>query len=243
MTASGGVPASGGTLEAGAAGSSGAGGEVQPPEHGGAGGISGAAGSTGSGTVPSGWTCEAFNYLDGYCDCGCGAIDADCAASTSDVCDYCLTAFGSCGYWGCANIDPDNNAVCTAQGAPAEWLCPERAYGNGECDCGCGVLDVDCPSSSKGDCEACGDQDGSCSDEFCANIHPTDNAICFELPSEWTCRPFWYSDDKCDCGCGAYDEFGCKGHESSRCDFCDDEGACSQSCEDVDPDQNWLCQE
>jgi len=59
---------------------------------------------------PPEWVCPAefFGTSDG-CDCGCGALDPDCADATVESCDFCMAP-------GCANdcseIDPTNNAVC-----------------------------------------------------------------------------------------------------------------------------------
>lgn len=36
---------------------------------------------------PEEWTCEAAQFADGTCDCGCGAVDDDCPSSNADVCE------------------------------------------------------------------------------------------------------------------------------------------------------------
>lgn len=59
---------------------------------------------------PREWVCPAgyYGFGDG-CDCGCGALDPDCADMTVESCDYCQAP-------GCAttcdDIDPLDNAVC-----------------------------------------------------------------------------------------------------------------------------------
>jgi len=63
---------------------------------------------------PPEWSCRSSYYgaMDG-CDCGCGAVDPDCADATASSCDFCRV-WGSCGTDACpANIDPANNAVCS----------------------------------------------------------------------------------------------------------------------------------
>ncbi|MBU1239157.1 hypothetical protein KKF84_17305 [Myxococcota bacterium] len=39
--------------------------------------------------VPTGWICPGAWYGDTACDCGCGALDSDCADSADTSCDYC----------------------------------------------------------------------------------------------------------------------------------------------------------
>jgi hypothetical protein len=66
--------------------------------------------------LPAAWTCDAEYFGDGYCDCGCGAADLDCAGDmTITACDYCNGAL----YGGCNSsetcpgiINATNNAVC-----------------------------------------------------------------------------------------------------------------------------------
>lgn len=56
------------------------------------------------------WTCTPAWYGDGYCDCGCGAVDADCPDALGDTCVYCPEE--SCASLYCEEVDPANNAVC-----------------------------------------------------------------------------------------------------------------------------------
>lgn len=137
--------------------------------------------------VPPEWTCADGYYgtADG-CDCGCGALDPDCADATVGSCAYCGDA-GSCATGGCpANIDPAQNWLCSGDPGggggdppPAEWTCPAGYYGTGDgCDCGCGVLDPDCADATVGACGWCDDA-GSCGTGACpANIDPAENWRC-----------------------------------------------------------------
>jgi len=56
------------------------------------------------------WTCDPSFYGDGYCDCGCGVPDPDCASALASSCQYCDDV-GSCAT-ACSQIKPTNNAVC-----------------------------------------------------------------------------------------------------------------------------------
>jgi len=63
---------------------------------------------------------------------------------------------------------------------PAAWTCNPSYYADELCDCGCGVVDLDCADALVGSCESCGTT-GSCgvSGTGClASINPTNNAIC-----------------------------------------------------------------
>ena len=104
--------------------------------------------------VPN-WTCNVTFYDDGLvCDCGCGDVDPDCFN-------------GSCTEPGCMNGSCD---ICNdASGnpvdcVPADWLCPDGFFGDSECDCGCGSIDVDCvtggcaePGCAQASCTLCWD--------------------------------------------------------------------------------------
>jgi cysteine-rich repeat protein len=51
------------------------------------------------------------------------------------------------------NVDGDGcSSFCTNE-APIGWTCPVFWYGDNLCDCGCAVIDVDCPSLSSSVCE------------------------------------------------------------------------------------------
>ncbi len=61
--------------------------------------------------VPAAWNCNNNFYGDGSCDCGCGALDIDCADNTPASCEWCGTE-GSCSDQSCTGLDPQDNSVC-----------------------------------------------------------------------------------------------------------------------------------
>jgi hypothetical protein len=62
--------------------------------------------------------------------------------------------------------------------APAAWVCNPLDYGSGVCQCGCGVIDLDCDDATLASCEECNDVD-SCSVSACpGTINPANNAVC-----------------------------------------------------------------
>lgn len=125
--------------------------------------------------VPEEWTClDAYYAGHDGCDCGCGAIDPDCADDNSDSCDYCGGP-GSCNpFQGCSEISTTRNWTCGG------WVCPPEWQGtNDGCDCGCGEFDPDCSSSDVAACELCGHAE-SCNptDYDCNEIDPGSNWSC-----------------------------------------------------------------
>ena len=80
---------------------------------------------------PTTWTCADEAYRDGeICDCGCGAIDPDCADPALPVAG-CPPGIGCNAFGNCA--------------LPPGWRCDEALYADGQrCDCGCGAPDPDC---------------------------------------------------------------------------------------------------
>jgi hypothetical protein len=202
--------------------------------------------------APLAWTCSEQSYADeSSCDCGCGVADPDCAVATSAACDSCHLP-GSCGedrHDTCSTaINPTDNSGCYV---PPDWYC-SGGYGDGVCDCGCGVIDVDCTSSSVGACETC---DGGCSGVPCpGKISPTDNTVCLPPPPGWRCDAYRYLDGAlCDCGCGISDP-DCTGTDVESCDNCNGNGSCSAQwcpgtidrydnalCYRPEPSQWWTC--
>lgn len=131
---------------------------------------------------------------------------------------------------------------CVATNVPVLWSCQLAAYHGGDgCDCGCGVVDPDCSSSSEGECAGDCAPAGSCAFD-CTDIVPTNNATCTAIPPAWTCSPVYYgSGNGCDCGCGAVD-LDCLGETTSNaCDTCNDPGSCATSCADINPSRNYAC--
>jgi len=188
---------------------------------------------------PAGWTCTPSTYGDGHqCECGCGLPDPDCKTADVTSCDNCL-AVGSCAKTLCpSTIAPGDNAHCAA---PPLWTCSPGLYGDGVCNCGCGVVDIDCPDATAASCQLC-DQ-SSCAPFQCAAVDPNDNAHCTGLPVLWQCSPRLYGDGhRCDCGCGAFDP-DCASLGPDACDTCNDPGSCSaQACPGlIDPTNNAHC--
>jgi cysteine-rich repeat protein len=63
-------------------------------------------------------------------------------------------------------------------GGPMGWTCDAAYFGDGSCDCGCGVVDTDCSDATADVCEYC-DDEGSCGLGECpGNIDPSNNAAC-----------------------------------------------------------------
>jgi hypothetical protein len=124
--------------------------------------------------TPDGWTCPDESYADSVCDCGCGVLDPDCSGNDIDNCGYCPP--GSCSFSDCRDVDPTDITSCDRD-VPEGWVCPENQFGDLACDCGCGALDEDCPSSSASVCDFC-DSPGSCSEACPGDINPEDNAVC-----------------------------------------------------------------
>lgn len=189
---------------------------------------------------PAGWTCSTFYYDDGDCDCGCGAVDIDCEDDTVASCEFC-GAFGACSGGDCPGpIDPENNAICTT---PDGWTCEAHFYHDGHnCDCGCGIVDPDCASASRNECDTCS---YGCSNEGCPGpIDAANNAICTGVPSSWSCLARFYGDGEiCNCGCGAHDP-DCADDTVASCDRCDFNGSCSaRECPGtISPDNNAYCE-
>lgn len=187
---------------------------------------------------PDGWTCTPAAYNDGtVCDCACGVRDPDCKNGKVSSCDTCLTV-GSCSNGPCpSNVSPTDNSQCVI---PDRWVCDPLLYGNGQCDCGCGTQDVDCPDSSYVSCQAC----HGCSDVSCNTIDQQDNSICTVAPvNYWTCPARLYRDGtQCDCGCGFFDP-DCASANVADCDRCNDTDSCSlQACPGIiDPEDNGRC--
>jgi hypothetical protein len=186
--------------------------------------------------VPPDWTCNAFFYGEGTCDCGCGAVDVDCKDDKASSCEEC--GRGCSGNSCPGAIDPKNNAVCSV---PDGWRCTTRSYNDGYCDCGCGIVDPDCSSTDVSACVACSN---GCWDSTCpGSIDPDDNTTCTGPPTRWNCSARFYNDGSiCNCGCGAIDP-DCSTEDLTSCDRCDTEGSCdAQVCPGtIDPNDIGHC--
>ena len=122
--------------------------------------------------------------------CTSGPVCGDNVAQASEICDGTDLAGLTCADFGftggtlacnptCNNVDITG---CTSV-VPAGWTCPPWIYGaaNG-CECGCGVIDLDCADATVASCERCGSP-GSCSpigfDSACpGDIDPAQNWLC-----------------------------------------------------------------
>ena len=127
------------------------------------------------------WTCDQTYYGDGDCDCGCGIVDIDCANNYAASCEFCELE-GSCGTAQCENINVADNSNCEATGWNSE-VCSTRWYGDTQCDCGCGIVDVDCTDATDASCFACwcvADGQGACG--AASGVDPVDNSQCVMAP-------------------------------------------------------------
>ena len=73
-----------------------------------------------------------------------GANEGICLTSCTDSTD-CVAGNG-CGSGYCLPV-------------PAAWTCDDDYFGDGLCDCGCGVLDSDCENATVAVCDYCDDVD------------------------------------------------------------------------------------
>ena len=131
-------------------------------------------------TIPTTWTCSnAYYGTDDGCDCGCGAQDPDCTSAFVGACDLASCGDnGSCTDDFCSDVTLANNATCTSNQG---WTCEPTYYGDGQtCDCGCGIVDVDCASADKADCGYCADPNACTATHGsdCSDIDAVDNSKC-----------------------------------------------------------------
>jgi hypothetical protein len=191
------------------------------------------------GAAPESWTCDPALYNDGSaCNCGCGFFDPDCSANDPDVCDSCDDP-GSCSVRACPGLlDPENIALCDRT-PPDGWRCYYDAYGDFECDCGCGPPDVDCFTNSIDECDRC----TSCIYECPGLVDPEDPTQCAPPPPEWICNADRYIDNYCDCGCAVADA-DCLGIPyADNCNRFPEEGCSMGAAERIDPNDNAKCLE
>jgi len=190
---------------------------------------------------PPAWNCSPRLYHDGArCDCGCGALDPDCASAAAAACDKCDSP-GSCSAQPCpGTVSADTNGRCDQPPAPPAWTFPANAYADGlECDCGCGVPDLDCRTGDFDSCVRCLTCGGH---GMCVGtVDPQDPTQCAPPPSGWTCSDDAWRDAICDCGCGVPDVY-CQGIELSYvCGNFPVEGCSAGDKSHIDPNHNELC--
>jgi hypothetical protein len=186
---------------------------------------------------PPSWTCAQRLYRDGsQCDCGCGFRDPDCASAAVDDCDKC-NAEGSCSGLACPGlVNADDNTRCDHPPAPDGWTCYGSYYGDGYCDCGCGVPDADCRTAQVTSCQRCPICGASCP----TSINPSDTTQCTPPPAGWTCPGQYYSNYTCDCGCGIKDP-DCYDESWNYCSNYPVEGCSGGHPNNIDPAHNALC--
>ena len=180
--------------------------------------------------VPAGWTCDDRLYADGACDCGCGAVDSDCADATAASCEYCESCSpivedcamvvdaadnSVCGTGRCGNGMPEGGEACDGtEGLPPGLDCMGLGFESGEVAC----------------------------NADCTNV---DLTMCMGGPEGWTCLPEYFgTDDGCDCGCGVVDP-DCADMTMGSCEYCDNLGSCvafNGDCTAIDPENNAACQ-
>lgn len=138
----------------------------------------------GSPIAPDSWTCPAADYGGkNGCDCGCGAIDADCLD-------------GGCSGPGCRAPGCERCRDGAGARFNCDWACDPAALGDGAtCDCGCGIADSDCGASG---CSGAG-----CYQNACEACHDAAGAAYTCEPSH--CAAGVFSDGVCDCGCRVMD--------------------------------------
>lgn len=88
----------------------------------------------------------------------------------------------ACGDMICQSEYGEDPFTCPADcdpAVPVEWTCYTHYYEDGFCDCGCGVMDPDCPDLTVDVCEYC-DSVGACNEgQSCPGlIDPENNAVC-----------------------------------------------------------------
>lgn len=106
---------------------------------------------------------------------------------------------------------------------PEGWTCEDGQYGDGSCDCMCGVIDEDC-TGNDGYVNNC-EEEQQCDPE---------HAICIGTPDDWDCDPADYGAgpaNGCHCGCSVRDSdclldpppeiIGC-----APTDRCNEDGGC-----------------
>jgi MYXO-CTERM domain-containing protein len=218
-------------------------------------------------TPPAEWTCPAgFFGTDDGCDCGCGALDPDCADATFASCDFnqCDDTAGPASPVAGNPIACAAN-VCGDSTTAGEETCDDgNANASDGCSATCTVEDgFDCeraPRGTEGErslnsvCRAivCGDGsvDGaeSCDDTNTAPGDgcdatctaeegfscPTPGQACIAVPAGWTCNPAFYGDQECDCGCGVLD-VDCPSPSIDDCGFFD--GCGGGTVDPADPTQ------
>ena len=153
--------------------------------------------------------------------------DANCVANVETL---------GCGLCGPTPVCGDGS--CTAGedacGCPQDcwdstgWTCAYSWFGDGTCDCNCGVADFcDC---NPGECGFCGD--GTCG----AGENQCNCAADCWSPVGWFCDTVRWGDGICDCACGQVDACDCtlggcgEVCGDGTCEFLEDANNCCEDC-------------
>jgi len=176
--------------------------------------------ATGKALAPAGYVCAASSYgaQDG-CDCGCGAIDPDCAKGCAEP--------------GCREPSCDHCRLADGSAFDCRFACELSHYGTHDgCDCGCGAFDPDCGGLG---CYEAGCFAGTCTRCF-------DSSVASYTCARGACASGYESNGVCDCGCRSSDpdcidanacvEPGCS---ADGCGVCHSAQGARTSCSD------WTC--
>jgi hypothetical protein len=155
----------GGTGSAGKS-SGGAGGTGSAGKSGGGAGGAGSAGKSGGGAGGAGSA--------GKSGGGAGGASAGGGTGVENTTELCTNGMDDDGD---GKVDCDDPDCIGTFYCPTGWTCPYDAYFDGQCDCGCGVVDGDCSDPSPDSCMEI--PTASCCDSTCSNLNPQDNSKCF----------------------------------------------------------------
>ena len=128
-------------------------------------------------------TVASCDYCQDTGSCGLGTCPANINATDNSTCDTVTCGDNNVGpgeQCDDGNTTPGDGCDANCQWeVPAAWACSMSYYGSNDgCDCGCGVVDPDCPDATAASCDYC-QGTGSCGNATCTgNINPTDNATC-----------------------------------------------------------------
>jgi hypothetical protein len=189
------------------------------------------------GPAPENWACAKKLWNDGYCDCGCGAVDSDCVGQScsepdciAQGCDACYTTAYA---W----------KRCEPPLDPGAWTCGDVAQNDSLCDCGCGIPD--------GACRGSGCTTPGCARDACEVRHAAngDELQPQQPPMTWTCpKAAWGGDNGCDCGCGEPDPDCASSNactaalcNNTECSICHDSSGRTVPCADALANKTWKC--
>jgi len=174
---------------------------------------------------------------DGECDCGCQFSDVDCGGTCPGACCCpdvscfdgvapdaciqagCLPSEGLCGVCPCPCCDIQLSCDWCWLGTTRENNCPLDWCGDGECDCGCQFVDVDCSSAA----ECCSTSD--CDDGNVCTTNSCVNGQCLYTANSAPCNDGQFCNGADTCS-----NRSCSLHAGTPCPGPDGDGNCSESC-------------